>query len=163
MKTLFLARHAKSSWDLPEVEDLDRPLIEKGLIKTQKTIDFLLKHDVYVDLLISSHAKRALETAKLYAKALKYPIQKIEVNTAVYYTSPEILFSVLYAIPDEVQSAMLVGHNPAMTQFVNCFADQLIEYLPTSGVVAFEFDTKKWADIELSRPKTKYIIFPKKL
>ncbi len=163
MKTLILARHAKSSWELPEVEDLDRPLIEKGLIRTQKSIAFLLKNNINIDLIISSHAKRALETAKLYANALKYPLQKIEVNTSIYFSGPEDLFNVVYSIPDNIQTAMLVGHNPTMTQFANCFADKLIDYMPTSAIVTFEFNTDKWTDIELCNHKTKHIVFPKNL
>ena len=163
MKTLFLARHAKSSWELPEVDDLDRPLIEKGLIKTQKTIAFLLKNEVSIDLILSSHAKRALETAKLYANALKYPIQNIEVNTSIYFSGPENLFSVIYAVPETIRSLMIVGHNPTMTQFANCFVDKLIEYMPTSAIVAIEFKTNKWTDIELANRKTKFIVFPQKL
>jgi phosphohistidine phosphatase len=163
MKTLYLARHAKSSWGLPEVEDLDRPLIEKGLIRTQKTIAFLLKNNVYIDLIISSHAKRALETAKLYANALKYPIKNIDVNTSIYFSGPKDLFYVVSCIPENVESAMIVGHNPTMTQFANCFIDKLIDYMPTSAIVSVEFNTDKWTDIELCDRNTKFIVFPQKL
>lgn len=163
MKTLFLARHAKSSWELPEVEDLDRPLIEKGLIRTQKTIAFLLKNNIAIDRIISSHAKRTLETAKLYANALKYPVKSIEINTSIYYSGTEGLLNVVYGLPDHVNSAMLVGHNPAITQFANCFADKVIDYMPTSAIISIEFDTDKWAEIELCQRKTNFIAFPKKL
>ena len=163
MKTLFLARHAKSSWELPEIDDLDRPLMEKGLIRSQKTIAFLLKNNVNIDLTISSHAKRAIETAKLYAHALKYPIQKIEINTSIYASDTEQLFSIIYGLADETQSIMLVGHNPTMTQFSNCFVDKPFEYMPTSAIVSVEFDTNKWTEIELSKCKTNFIFFPQKI
>jgi len=163
MKTLFLARHAKSSWELPELEDLDRPLIEKGITRTKKTISYLQKNKVEIDLIISSHAKRAFETAKLYANALKYPLKKIDVNTSIYFSGPESLFNILYSLPNNIQSVMIVGHNPTMTQFANCFVDKLIEYMPNSAVIAIEFDTIKWTEIENCDRKTKFILFPKKL
>jgi len=163
MKTLFLARHAKSSWELPEMDDLDRPLIEKGLIRTQKTIVFLLKNNVNIELIISSHAKRAIETAKLYSHALKYPIQNIEINTSIYYSDTEQLFSIIYALPNHIQSVMLVGHNPTMTQFSNCFVDKAFEYMPTSAIVSVEFDTNEWTEIELCKRKTNFVVFPQEI
>jgi len=163
MKTLFLARHAKSSWELPEMEDFDRPLTEKGLIRTQKTIVFLLKNNINIDLIISSHAKRALETAKLYAKALKYPIKNIEIDTSIYFSGTQELLDIVYRLKDNVNSVMLVGHNPTMTQFANCFVDKVIDYMPTSAIVSIEYNTDKWTEIELCDRKTKFIAFPKNL
>ena len=74
MKTLYLVRHAKSSWEEPGVSDADRPLIPKGLKKTQLIVDFLLKRETKIDLMISSPAVRAYETAKLVAAGLDYPL-----------------------------------------------------------------------------------------
>lgn len=163
MKTLFLARHAKSSWKLPEVEDLDRPLMEKGLIKTQETIAFLLKNNINIEMIISSHAKRALETAKLYANAFKYPIKDIEINTSIYYSGTEGLYNAVYGIPDNINSVMIVGHNPVMTQFSNFFTEKFIDCLPTSAIVSIEFNTDKWTEIDHCPHKIKFIIFPKKV
>ncbi|HQQ12358.1 MAG TPA: histidine phosphatase family protein, partial [Bacteroidales bacterium] len=70
MKTLYIVRHAKSSWDFPEVSDHDRPLLEKGKKRTRKIIDFLQKKKVKPDLIISSSALRARETAGYLAVGL---------------------------------------------------------------------------------------------
>ena len=163
MKTLYIVRHAKSSWDHPGLEDHQRPLIEKGKKRTRYVIDYLQDHEVRVDLLMSSHAVRAHETAKLIAEGIQYPLSDIQVSKDLYFGYADGLFDVFYEVSDDVDSVMIVGHNPTFTYFANNFLDKKIDNLPTSAVVCIAFDTKHWSEIQHSERKVKFVISPRLL
>ena len=82
MKTLYIVRHAKSSWDQAGLADHQRPLLEKGKKRTKRIIDYLLENNIKADLIISSHAVRALETARIIGYALNYPVDEIRISIA---------------------------------------------------------------------------------
>jgi phosphohistidine phosphatase len=161
MKTLYIVRHAKSSWDSPGHEDHERPLLEKGKKRTKLVIDYLLENNVKVDLIISSHAVRARSTAIIIANALHYPENEIQISTRIYHGDMDSLFNLFYDLSDNIQSLMLVGHNPTFTSYANYFLKDKIDWLPTSGIVCIEFDTDKWEQLPLSGKKTKFVISPK--
>jgi phosphohistidine phosphatase len=163
MKTVYIVRHAKSSWGVTDLPDEQRPLLEKGKKRTRKVIDYLHANQVNVDYIISSHAVRALETAKILAHSMKYPVDHIKINSHVYYATGDSIMDQFYDIPDQYDSVMIVGHNPALTDFVNQFLDEPIDNLPTSGVVSISFMTDQWDKIPLARRKTNFILFPKEM
>lgn len=163
MKTLYLMRHAKSSWDNVALNDIERPIIEKGIKRTQKMIKWMHVKGLHADCIISSPAVRAFDTAKLIAEALNYPSEKIVLEKAIYYGTTENLFDVIYAISDHLKEVFLFGHNPNITQFANYFLENKIDYLPTSGLVGIEFDTDKWSSIPACKWKERYVTYPKML
>jgi phosphohistidine phosphatase len=163
MKTLYLVRHAKSSWENFSLSDHDRPLSQSGIKKTKRIIDFLREKQVLPDLLKSSSAKRALDTAKLIAHGIGYPESKIEVDKNLYHATAETIYQELYALPDEIQSVMLFGHNPTFTYFANDFISPAIDNLPTSGVVSVGFKTDKWENINGATFKVNFVVFPRML
>lgn len=163
MKTLYIVRHAKSSWEEPGLPDHDRPLIAAGIKKTKLIIDFLQKKHVMPDLMISSSATRAKETAFIIAEGLGYPQEQIIIDQKIYHASTDSIFSELYALPDNVSSVMIFGHNPTLTYFVNQFLSPTIINLPTSGVVAIEFATDKWTEIDAAKYRNRFTVFPKML
>lgn len=163
MKTVFIVRHAKSSWDEPGVADHNRPLLESGIKKTKLVIDFLKKKNVLPGLIITSTARRAKDTAFLIADGLGYPQPKIIFDEKMYHASPDTIMDELYALNDGINSVMIFGHNPALTYFVNQFLEPTIANLPTSGVVAIEFDTDKWVEIAAAKYRNWFTVFPKML
>jgi len=163
MKTIYIVRHAKSSWERSDLPDEKRPLMEKGKKRTKKVIDYLHDQHVMVDYIISSHAVRAHETAKILAHALKYPADNIKIDSHIYYASGDSLINQFYDLPDRYNSVMIVGHNPSLTDFVNQFLKEPVENLPTSGVVSISFDTDQWEKIPLAKRKTNFVLFPKEL
>jgi phosphohistidine phosphatase len=163
MKTVYIVRHAKSSWDKIDLPDEMRPLMEKGKKRTKKVIDFLHSKKVTVDYIISSHAVRAHETAKILAHALQYPADQIKIDPQIYYTDGDGIINQFYDLPERFESVMIVGHNPSLTDFVNQFLKKPVENLPTSGVVSISFDTDKWENIPLAKRKTNFVLFPKEM
>lgn len=163
MKTLYIVRHAKSTWDFPELPDIERPVIEKGIHNTNKVVAKLNEKCVKADIIVSSHAKRAFETARLIAQGINFPVEKIEVSRNIYQVNRDDIFNIIFSQNDEMNSLMIVGHNPTLTQFANLFLDEKIELLPTSGIVSIDFETTKWIEVIKAKHKTNFILFPKML
>ncbi len=165
MKTLYIARHAKSSWDDLRVSDHDRGLLPVGKKRTKKISHWLNEHKIFPDRIISSTAVRAYKTASLLAQGMGFPEEKIEKEVSFYDADTDDIFAVLYGLPDSVEKVMVVGHNPTFTDLVNLFVDWVhqIDNLPTSGVAAIRFETDKWEDIDLTEPQFEFLITPKKV
>lgn len=162
-KTLLLVRHAKSSWQEPGLSDDERPLLKSGIQRTKRVIKYLKEAGVKPDLVIASHAVRALETAKLLTEKLHYPSHKILIERNIYYHDAEGLYELVLALPDNKQEVMMVGHNPAMTQFVNMFLEEKLDYLPTTGIVSVSFDVEEWSQIPLATKTVNFFVTPKML
>ncbi len=162
-KTLLMVRHAKSSWDAPGLSDHERPLLKLGIDRTKRMANFLAEKGVVPDLIISSHAVRAFETAKLLARDLNFPINEIQIERNIYYHDADGLYSLAMALPDDKDVVMLVGHNPTMTQFANLFLENKIDYLPTTGIVSVSFDADHWNEVPMSRQLVNFVAAPKML
>jgi len=163
MKTLYLVRHAKASWEEPGVSDADRPLIPKGVKKTQMIVEFLLKRETSVDLIISSPAVRAYETAKIVAAGLNYPLNKIRIDRKIYDGYYDRILDIIYGTPNETNSLMIFGHNPTITNLANLFLHPGIESMPTSCIVCLSFNTDKWEEIPAQEAIREFVVFPKML
>lgn len=163
MKTLYLVRHAKSSWNDLELEDHERPLLKKGIKRTLKISGFLLEKKIKPGVIVSSTAVRACETAGLIAKKLDYPSDKIVMNESLYFSGMQAMEEVICRLPQESASAMIVGHNPDMTRFANQFVEEKIDYLPTSAVVGINFHCAHWREIMLSTREVLFLVYPKML
>ncbi|MFH1159800.1 MAG: histidine phosphatase family protein [bacterium] len=163
MKTLYLVRHAKSSWDHPGVSDFDRPLLEKGLRKSKQVIEYLRKKGIYPGLMISSPAVRAVETAKIFARGLGYPEEKIGIDRKIYDGYYDHILDIIYGTSNAIDSLMIFGHNPTITQLANLFLPLGIEDMPTSAVVGISFETTGWEEVPKAGSKQLFFIMPKLL
>lgn len=105
MKTLYLVRHGKSSWRHKELRDQERPLKKRGAEDADLMAKHLNSKSIIPDLIISSPARRAFQTAIIFAENLKYAEDKIELNRSVYSSSYEELLAVVMALDDSYKSA----------------------------------------------------------
>ena len=163
MKTLYLVRHAKSSWDFPQLDDFERPLNKRGKKDAPRMGQFLSQEGIKADLLLSSPAKRALKTAKKIAKELGYEKEEIHTDRSLYHAWPERLLKVLVELNDIHSTVMLFGHNPGLTEFGNELCGASIDNIPTAGVVGIEFDVNHWRDIGYKSGKLLFFYYPKGL
>ena len=163
MKTLYVMRHAKASWDFPDLPDVERPIVEKGIYNTKLIVAELNNKKTTPDLIISSHAKRAIETAKIIATGINYPIEKIETNKHIYMADKDDIFNIIFGVKNSLDAIMIIGHNPTLTQFANLFLDEKINILPTSGVISICFETGDWEGIINAPNKINFTLFPRLL
>jgi phosphohistidine phosphatase len=163
MKTIYIVRHAKSSWDRVDLTDEKRPLMDKGKKRTKKVIRYLEEKKTTIDYIISSPAVRAYETAKILAHGLKYPAEAIKIEPQLYHADGEWILEHFSMLPERCESVMIVGHNPALTDLANLLLKSPIENLPTSGVVSISFDANNWKTLPVAVPRTNFVLFPKEL
>lgn len=163
MKTICIARHGKSSWEDMSLDDYERPLLKKGINRTKKVGDFLAGKDLRPDFVISSHAKRAFQTAKILSQKLGYPTDQIQINKSLYFSGAKAIEDAICAIPRDKDFVMFVGHNPDMTNFVNQFLEEKVDYLPTSAIVGIQFKTNNWREIMMVDNEIAFVVYPKKL
>jgi phosphohistidine phosphatase len=160
MKNLILIRHAKSSWEAP-LKDIDRPLEQRGIKDAHLVAANCIKYIPSVFVMLSSNAKRASETALIFAQTILYPVESIIFKEELYTFDENQLEKVIKSTNNIFENVILFGHNEAITNFVNKFGDIFVDNVPTSGFVSLEFETDNWEKI--SKGKTKKIIFPKKI
>ena len=152
MKTLYLLRHAKSSWKFPELDDFDRPLNKRGQRDAPRMGKRLQKQNILPDLIISSPARRAQQTAQEVAQSIGYTSTAILYDETVYEASAEALLTTLQTVDNRVAVLLLAGHNPGLTALSNRFTSHYIDNIVTAGVVAMQFATDDWAEVGGSSP-----------
>jgi len=163
MKTLYLVRHAKSAWGDAALSDEQRPLLKEGISRTKKVIKYMKSKQAIPEVIFSSHAVRAIETARLIANGLDIHSSHIKIIEQIYFCDEEQLYQLIFSIPDNYKSVMMVGHNPAMTQLANRFMKEKMDFLPTSSVVCVEFNTKSWNEVPLASWESPWTVYPKML
>ena len=163
MKRLFLVRHAKSSWDDPSLDDIDRPLNNRGKKNAPEMGLRLRKQGIIPDLLISSPAKRAHSTARKISEAIGYPEKSILIDDRLYHGSSNSMLAILHELKKKINSAMLFGHNPGFTDFANTLCGINIYNIPTAGIVAIDFSVETWAEVDYSKGELVFFDYPKKV
>jgi phosphohistidine phosphatase len=165
-RTLLVFRHGKSDW--PEgVPDAKRPLGTRGRRDAPAAGAWLVSAGLRPDLVISSPAVRARETWELAATALD-EAPPVSYDKRVYAAPVPRLLEVLRDTPDDVQTLVLVGHNPGLQELVDALADdgdpdaldQVREKFPTSAIAKLSFDGS-WADMDTGSARLDELIVPR--
>lgn len=162
MKTLYLLRHAKSSWDDPDLKDFERPLAERGIRDLPIMAQRFKARNGRVGCVICSPAVRAKTTAKMFAKELGFPSEEIGSNPELYFAGSNMFLKAASLVDDQCETAMLVGHNPAITEFVNEMAGSDIDNIPTCGLVELSLPIDSWSVIQFSSAELVEFDYPKK-
>ena len=162
MKTLYIVRHAKSSWEDPLLDDFSRPLNDRGKRDAPKMAKRLKEKRINPDLMLTSPARRSLATCKRMAEVLDYKEDKIKIDRDLYHASHDQILSVLKLVKDKHEALMIFGHNPGITDFVNAVGNLNVDNVPTCGVVAFDLPIDSWKDISFGTGKLNFYDYPKK-
>ena len=148
MKTLYLVRHAQATLSSEDVSDFDRVLLSRGFKQARRTGGNLGQVCGRPDLLVSSPARRALETAHVFAEQLEYPAEQIELSPLLYEAhSVQDVTPLLAALPPEAECVVLVGHNPLLSDLVAAWVPGWRTSLPKAGVVGLRLDVAGWPDV----------------
>jgi phosphohistidine phosphatase len=165
MKTLYLIRHAKSSWDNPDLSDFDRPLNKRGEKDAPTMAKRLKEKQLTPDFMITSPAVRALDTCIAFAKILGYDKAKIKTDKRLYHASEDQILTVIRELKeherDEEEVVFLFGHNPGLTEFANSLLNEYIDNIPTCGIVKATLQIERWKDADFGCGELGFFDFPK--
>ncbi len=99
------------------------------------------------DLLVSSHATRALSTARTFAHYLDYPMERMRLSEQIYEAGAGMLMDYIAWLPDSARNVAMFGHNPGFTDLVNLLTDEELKNIPTCGIVMIELPVEQWCQI----------------
>lgn len=162
MKQIILFRHGKSSWDTPGLADVDRPLLQKGRQRTLKMARHILEIGLKPDLIVSSHAVRAYQTAAIIAETAGISAGDIVIEPLLFHASTDRIWDVIISLPEEASRVLLVGHNPGFTEFASSNGIGMIDWLPTSGIATATLPCRHWHECPITAPQNVYITWPSK-
>jgi len=160
MKRLILIRHGKSSWE-HELPDVKRPLMERGIKDGELVAKAYEQFYTNPTIIWSSPAVRAKETAKIFKEKLNIQDSDFFIKTGLYTFDKDDLLKQIESCDPQVQTLMVFGHNPAMTELVNQLGNKYFENIPTTGLTVIELETENWK--ELKKGKITLNLFPKDL
>jgi phosphohistidine phosphatase len=168
MKLLTLFRHGKSDWETGVQDDFDRPLKERGRKDTPMMGRFMAEIGATPDLLVSSPAARARQTAELLAPAMDYR-GEMRWEESIYAASAGELMSLLRNLPDEAGHVMLVGHNPGFEDVAarligaDAYGMAAGLRLPTAGVAHLTLAVDNWNAVQANSGQLIWLVNPRML
>jgi phosphohistidine phosphatase len=170
MKRLAILRHAKSSWDDPDLDDFNRPLNDRGWKAARRIGRELAGRDMKFDLVLSSTAARTRET--IDGVQQKYDFgAPIRFEQELYLASAATLLKFARGLGEEVNAPLIVGHNPGLEQLIAELTSDDAERLrrrilgkfPTAALAILELPARRWADVEPASGKIVELVLPKEL
>jgi len=159
MKTIYLLRHAKAADADQGIPDFERTLVKSGKSGAQK-IAKKFANKAKPKLIISSPAKRAVETAAIFAKQLGVSKKKIELNQIIYESGQQAFLEIVTGVDDKTKSILLVGHSPSLDQFASSLVRDFKGPLPISAIVGIKFNVESWKNVEGGRGELAYFDHP---
>ena len=161
MRTLYLLRHAKSSWKDLTLPDFDRPLKDRGRKAAKRIGKRLASEKLNDPLVICSPAVRTRQTAEIVLKHAKVRTD-VRYEERIYEASLRDLVNVVSEIPDDKQVVILIGHNPGF--------EELLAYLtgegrrmPTCALGKITFNVESWKDIKEDQGTLDWFVTPREL
>lgn len=162
MKTLYIIRHAKSSWADTSISDFDRPLNERGKKDAPAMAEKLLDKKLKIDAFISSPAKRAKKTCIEFCKIYEADKDNIILVNELYNAAANNFYEIIAGLDDKFKRVAIFSHNPGITDFVNSLIPSVnIDNMPTCAVFAVETYIQNWADFKTSTRKFLFLDYPK--
>ncbi|MFZ2098479.1 MAG: histidine phosphatase family protein [Anaerolineales bacterium] len=145
MKTLLILRHAKSSWKKTELPDHERPLNKRGKKEAPKVGQYLKENDLVPDLILSSTARRAQDTAQAVAEACGFEGQ-VDLHQDLYLSEPTIYLDILRCLPDDAKRVLVVGHNPDVEELLTLLTE-VNEHMATAALAVVDLPISSWEEL----------------
>jgi len=161
MKTLYLLRHAKSSWKDETLVDVERPLNGRGRRASQTVGAFLKREKIIPDLVLSSSAIRARQTTDIVVEAAKLRTD-LRFDERIYEASAQKLLEVVRQIEKSKKAVLLVGHNPGLEEFLELLTGTS-ETMPTGTLSKVVLKLSSWAAVGDKAGALEWIVRPKRL
>jgi phosphohistidine phosphatase len=166
MKTLYLLRHAKSSWKNEDVPDRDRPLKKKGHLHADAMSDHLASLIPPPTFIACSPAKRTRETLAYFLELWTMDSEDVTFPDELYLANADVLKQQVTGFPEASDVAMIVGHNPGLTDLVHEWTASSVSApgtIRTCGFLQIDFEVSSWKQLEDSAGTVKLDLRPKDL
>jgi phosphohistidine phosphatase len=153
---------------MPYLADFERPLKARGRRDVPRMGEHLASLDLVPDLIVSSPAERARQTALLFAEAAGYD-GDIDWDESIYGASPMELMLVLHHLPDVVEHALLIGHNPGFEELAGRLAGETPYQLtwgirmPTAAAAHLWLQISDWHEVQHGCGQLQWVMTPKML
>jgi len=161
MRRVVIVRHGKSV-PYGYEDDFTRDLRERGKNDAKIVSQELKKRSVYPDQIISSPAKRAIKTARIFAENLDFKKKNIIEIEDIYggFTTSEFL-EVVKSLPNEKETVFFFGHNPGFYYFVSNLLESFYGDMPTTSTVGIDFQVDSWKEVETRTGSLAFHLTPK--
>jgi len=158
MKKVILLRHAKSSWEDPDIEDHDRPLNRRGKTAAPVIAQWLAHRKHLPDTVLCSSAKRTRQTLKRMAKVVETLPEPV-IERELYHAPPQAMRDRLAKLPSDCDTVMIVGHQPGLGSLARKLANgkvrrrcaRAFEHFPTAAAGVLAFDIDDWSELDYHR------------
>lgn len=161
MKTIYLLRHAKSSWKDESLSDIERPLNGRGKRASETMGAFLKREKVMVDLVLSSSAVRARQTTDRFLAAANISTD-VRFDERMYEAEVQRLLEIVKQIENTKNSVLLVGHNPGFEEFLEWLTGT-IDTMPTATLAKVVLKASSWSGVCEKVGTLEWIVKPKQL
>ena len=161
MKTLFLLRHAKSSWKDATLPDFERPLNERGRRAAPVVGKFMRRQKPQPQLILCSPAERARQTIALVSEAAEFKAE-LRYDERIYEASVARLIAVVSEIDEKAETALVVGHNPGMEELLESLTGE-VRHMPTAALAHITLDIDRWTDVREQSGELVRLVRPKDL
>jgi dUTP pyrophosphatase len=159
MKNLFLLRHAKSSWDNAALGDFDRPLSKRGISNAIQLSEYIQKHSISFDLVLSSPSERTQSTLDLVLSSLD-PIPTSNLKECIYHASASSLTQLITDQDDEINNLLIIGHNPGLHILTETLTNESIVKFPTCAFAKIT-NFNHWKDVDAGILTLESVITPR--
>jgi len=161
MKRLFVVRHAKAAKAGPRGGDFERPLAPRGEEDAAEMGRRLARSGTHPDAIVASPAARTLATAKIIARELDFPWQDIHTEKEIYLAEAAALLDLVRGLDERAETALLVGHNPGVSELAQLLVKTFDDDLPTCSVVAVDLPADTWAGVRRGSGSLRSYDYPK--
>lgn len=161
MKTVYILRHAKSSWSDPTLADIERPLNKRGKRDAPLMAEIMRRFNYIPDRIYLSPSARTRATIKPIVKILEIPKEQISIEYPLYHGYYDDYEAIIQNIDADIDSILMVGHNPGITYIANSCAGPILDNVPTSGLLVIQSSIDDWNSFSFSESTLVKYHFPK--
>jgi phosphohistidine phosphatase len=162
-KRLILMRHAKAEKLEGYSSDFDRPITKRGIYDAKLICSELNKHKFIPDAIVASPSKRTKQTAQIVSNCFKKNKIPIDYQFDIYEASISDLLHVIRQTNTNINTLMLIGHNPSITSMVGYLTGSFVEHVSTSGIVIIQLNSVNWQTVLAHKGELIYVLNPKSL
>ena len=162
MKTIFLIRHAKAEQPNETIADIDRPLNIKGNLDAHFMRTAMKLKRFPPDAIITSPAVRAITTSLIFARSLDFNSGRITIMPKLYQPGEDNYLDIIAETDNKINTLLLFAHNPHIANTANSLTSEVIDHVPTCGIIGISNDCDSWETFVASTGKLILFDHPKK-